>query len=343
MAVKVDMGSSTTPMLNARATLSRRSSWSATPAERSLMSPAPRTTTGLYSSPRPSKSRSRTRTLVRVVLFAVVCYVLFVRTPPETKDKFRSKLDEYRYKRPGSASGKKKADLVQVPGIGRHTATVVLMHGLGSSAEITLAPVRRIHRRLFQVSWQIPNSGTMAIKAFKGAVKTAWFDMESLDNSENAPLPTKEDEANMKVAVDKVHKLVDAELAKGIEPNRIILAGFSQGCAVTLLAGLSAQKELGGMMCLSGWLPLTDQLHKDVNGTIHPMQSPHAHKLPIFWGHGTDDAVIRYGWGEKSRDVLKTMGFTQIESHAYPGTGHWVAAEEEEDMRHWLARIVPPL
>ncbi|KAK4047132.1 hypothetical protein OIV83_005584 [Microbotryomycetes sp. JL201] len=337
MAVKVDIGSSATPMLGARATLSRRSSWSATPAEQPLMSPAPRTT-GLYSSSRPSKPRTRTKTMLRLALFALLCYILFIRTPTETKDKFRSKLDEYRYKRPGSRQ--KKAELIHVPGIGRHTATVILMHGLGSSAEITLAPVRRIHRRLFQVSWQIPNSGKMAVNALKGAIKTAWFDMSSLDNSEDAPLPTNEDESNMKIAVDKVHKLVDAELAKGIEPTRIVLAGFSQ---VTLLAGLSANKELGGMMCLSGWLPLTDQLHKDVNGTIHPMQSPHAHKMPIFWGHGTDDAVIRYGWGEKSRDVLKSMGFTQIESHAYPGTGHWVAAEEEEDMRHWLARIVPPL
>ena len=164
--------------------------------------------------------------------------------------------------------------------------------------------------------------------------------MDTLETDESAPLPRGEDEKNMKVAVEKVHKLVEGELSKGIDPKRIVLAGFSQGerfvrthtssrrlivghdntgCAITLLAGLSATKELGGLMCLSGWLPLTDNLHKDVNGTMHPMQSPHANKMPVFWGHGTADPIIRYGWGEKSRDLLKEMGFSEIESHAYPG------------------------
>ncbi|KAK4048267.1 hypothetical protein OIO90_005886 [Microbotryomycetes sp. JL221] len=333
-----------------RATLSRRSSWSAPPLERHVLIPSPRPGNGLkppglYSQPRATKrlSSRTTRLLVRLILLAVACYILFRKAPRDTQDLLKSKLDKFRQKSKAESATKHKADVIYVPGAGRHTATVILMHGLGSSAEITLPPVKRIHRRLFQVSWQIPNSGSMAIKAFKGAVKNAWFDMSSIDNEEGAPLPKNEDENNMKLAVDKVHGLVEAELAKGVDPKRVVLAGFSQGCAIALLAGLSTQRDLAGMMCLSGWLPLSDQLHKDVNGTMHPMQTSHANKMPIFWGHGTADPIIRYGWGEQSRELLKQMGFTKIESHAYPGMGHWVGPDEEEDMRHWLAQVLPQL
>jgi predicted esterase len=96
------------------------------------------------------------------------------------------------------------------------------------------------------------------------------------------PLPSHDDEASMKGAVDRVHKLIQRELDKGIDADRIVLAGFSQGefarrlprvveltsarptgCAITLLAGLSTKEQLGGLMCMSGWLPLAEQIRNE--------------------------------------------------------------------------------
>ncbi|KAI5477129.1 hypothetical protein MNV49_006857 [Pseudohyphozyma bogoriensis] len=233
---------------------------------------------------------------------------------------------------------------VIVPGIGRHSATIIFLHGLGGSSMVALPVIEIIRRELWQVTWRVPNSPVMAVSAEKGLVMPAWFDIDDLDLPPHSPMPAKEDEASMREAVARVHDLVAQEIEKGIDPDRIIIGGFSQalcGCAITLLAGLSTPEKLGGLMCLSGWLPLAAQLTKHGKGLKHPMQLPHAHNVPMFWGHGNNDSVIQYDWAEESISHLHKMGFKDIEFHTYPGLKHWIADDEVDHMSAWLQRFLP--
>jgi lysophospholipase-2 len=95
--------------------------------------------------------------------------------------------------------------------------------------------------------------------------------MQTLENPSGTPLPLDTDVDSMKEAVARVHDLVEAELARDILPERIVLGGFSQGCAISLLSMLSSRHKLGGLVCLSGWLPMMDVIHRGTNGTMHPV------------------------------------------------------------------------
>ena len=95
--------------------------------------------------------------------------------------------------------------------------------------------------------------------------------MQELDNSPGTPLPADTDAESMKQAVSRVHAVIESEIARDIESERIVLAGFSQGCAIQLLSMLSSKHKLGGLLCMSGWLPMIDEIHRSHNGTMHPV------------------------------------------------------------------------
>ncbi|KAK4704486.1 phospholipase/carboxylesterase, partial [Phenoliferia sp. Uapishka_3] len=219
--------------------------------------------------------------------------------------------------------------------------------------------VNSIRPRMHQITWNLPNAGSIPVTANKGLPMSAWFNINTLDTLGQTELPTDEDEEGLMLAVERVHKIVASEKAKGIEPKRIILSGFSQGCAVVLLAGLSSPEELGGVMCLSGWLPLSNKIF-EANGTkMHEIQTDHATKLDVWWGHGNMDPTVPYSWGRKSAELLKELGFREVDFHTYDGasfaygewlaayeaflTGlnHWTNEQEEQEMGDWLVRRLP--
>lgn len=199
--------------------------------------------------------------------------------------------------------------------------------------------VEAIRPKLWQASWIMPSAPEIPITAIDNMMVSAWFDMVELVLPANPPMPKHEQEDDMRKPVRYVHELVEAEIAKGVDPDRVILAGFSQGCAITLLAAMSSPHKLGGVMCLSGWLPMAYKIkHKK-----HPMQSERAHELPVFWGHGTLDNTIQYNWAEESVAHLADMGFRDVEFHGYPGLTHWIEPFEYPDITNWLQKRIPPI
>ncbi|BGP38616.1 hypothetical protein JCM10450v2_002565 [Rhodotorula kratochvilovae] len=269
-----------------------------------------------------------------LALFALYRFTSRERAPPPAA----SPISDEVY-----AHAKDPETNVEVLGIGRHSATIIFVHGLGGSAEIALPLVSRLRPKLWQVAWVMPNSPHLAFTGANGETMSAWFDMEELTLPPGAPMPKREDEKRMHAAVERVHGLIQKEIDRGIDTNRIVVAGFSQGCATTLLSGLSWKDgKLGGLMCLSGWLPMAYDIQKSGSKEKHPMQTEHAHELPVFWGHGAADGVIQYQWGEESINHLTKMGFKDIEFHTYPDLVHWVADEEEDDMLAWFSKILPP-
>lgn len=106
------------------------------------------------------------------------------------------------------------------------------------------------------------------------------FDMASLKNDKDSSLPKNEDEASMRTAVARVQGVIEAELGRGVPSTRIFLGGFSQGCAISLLTLLSSPHQLGGLVCLSGWLPLTERSYTSLNGTMHIVSPAYEHLAP---------------------------------------------------------------
>lgn len=155
----------------------------------------------------------------------------------------------------------------------------------------------------------------------------AWYDIVGLDRK------SKEDEPGFRETDAAVRDLIARELARGIAASRIVLAGFSQGGAVSLYTALRYPQRLGGVIALSTYLPLTTKLaaerHAANAGTS------------LFMAHGLSDATLPLAMGVESRDLLRSHGFT-VEWHQYP-MAHSVCAAEIADIRQYLLRALPVL
>ncbi len=90
------------------------------------------------------------------------------------------------------------------------------------------------------------------------------FDIRSFDFSD-------EDEPRMLDSVSCINQFISAEVNSGIDPGRIVVGGFSQGAAMSLLCGLTNERKLGGVVSLSGWLVLKNKIkvvsEPDLSGT----------------------------------------------------------------------------
>ncbi|KAF7302126.1 Phospholipase/carboxylesterase [Mycena indigotica] len=178
-----------------------------------------------------------------------------------------------------------------VPALSKHTATVIFVHGLGDSGLGWQPVAEMLNKELPQVKWVLPNAPTMPVTANGGMVMPSWFDILSFG------FDSKEDREGMLKTVYSLNQLISAEVDAGIPANRIVLGGFSQGAAMTLLTGLTGERKLAGLAVLSGWLPL--------RANFKSMVSDHAKSYPIFWGHGAADPLVRHDLAVKSVDFLR--------------------------------------
>jgi phospholipase/carboxylesterase len=153
----------------------------------------------------------------------------------------------------------------------------------------------------------------------------AWYDIRGFDRL------SEEDEAGFLETDAAVRELIERERARGIASERIVLAGFSQGCAVTLYTGLRYPERLAGLVALSGYLPLASRLAAE--------RSAASAAVPIFMAHGIDDPVLPIAMGRESRDVLEKLGFP-VEWHQYR-MPHSLSEQEIGDIRQFLFRRLP--
>lgn len=168
------------------------------------------------------------------------------------------------------------------------------------------------------------------------------FRFDIFDFDARAP----EDEAGMLKAVTSINKLIQAEVDAGIPSNRILIGGFSQGGAMSLLTALTAERKFAGVAVLSGWLPLSKKMKA--------MATPNNTHTPMFWGHGEDDPLIEYQtMGLSSIQFLKNeLGIKSADPQApekggltffsYEDIPHSTSTEELRDLQEWLKRVMQP-
>ena len=206
-------------------------------------------------------------------------------------------------------------------------ATVIVLHGLGADGTDFLSMADELKLgAVGPVRYIFPRAPVRPVTLNGGHPMRAWYDILGTD------LVRREDEAGLRESFTGVHALIDREVARGMPANRIVLAGFSQGCAITLGAGLRYHERLAGMVGLSGYLPLA---------AITALERHDANALtPMFLAHGRNDGMVPLARGVAARDLLQGLG-QPIEWHDYP-MEHSVCMEEVQALQKWLLKVLLP-
>jgi predicted esterase len=157
-----------------------------------------------------------------------------------------------------------------------------------------------------------------------------WYDIADFGDLANR----NDDEAGILRSQKVFHNLIADEIAAGIPTDRIVLGGFSQGGAMSLMAGITNPTKLGGIFGLSCYLLLQGKVREMV-----PKDSPNQ-QTPIFMGHGDADPVVKHQWGQMTADKLKEWGW-DVEFKTYPGLPHSAAPQEVDDLERYLKARIP--
>jgi len=201
-------------------------------------------------------------------------------------------------------------------------AAVIWLHGLGADGHDfePIVPELRLPTAPV-VRFVFPHAPLQPVTINGGAIMRAWYDVTP-DGQQDA--------AGVRASQGRVEALVARERARGIAAGSIVLAGFSQGGAMTLQAGLRHPERLAGLLALSAYLPLPESVQDEISQANRD--------VPIFMAHGTQDPIIPLSWAKRSRDRLAALGYA-VEWREYP-MPHSVCAEEIGDIARWLRGIL---
>ena len=204
-------------------------------------------------------------------------------------------------------------------------ATIIVLHGLGADGNDFVPIVRELDlSAVGPVRFVLPHAPAIPVTINGGYVMPAWYDILGAD------LAKREDEAGLRLSRASIESLISREKARGIPSHRIVLAGFSQGCAMALLTGLRHEERLAGIVGLSGYLPLAATTAAERSGANTV--------TPIFLAHGKMDPVVPIDRAIASRDLLESLGHA-VEWHEYP-MAHSVCMEEIADLNQWLLGVL---
>ncbi|MFY7864711.1 alpha/beta hydrolase [Roseateles sp.] len=208
---------------------------------------------------------------------------------------------------------------------GEARASLIVLHGLGADGADFVPMVDALQlAEVGPLRCVMPRAKERPVTLNNGYVMRAWYDLYGLETHR------REDEAGLRDSIREVHALIDRERERGVPAHRIVLAGFSQGCAMTLLAGLRYPARLAGLAGMSGYLPL-------MASTAAERHAANA-ETPLFLAHGSQDDVVAIERGRTARDALATLGYP-IEWHDYP-MAHSMCMEEVNDLNRWLLQVL---
>lgn len=214
-------------------------------------------------------------------------------------------------------------DCVEIETAPRAAHSVIWLHGLGADGH----DFEPIVPELLRPGWPplrfvFPHAPVRPITLNGGMRMRGWYDIHGLE------LMSVEDEAGIQASVADVGRLIERERQRGVESHRILLAGFSQGGAIALTAGLTSPERLAGIVALSTYLPIAAQ--------TEARRAPIQQALPIFVGHGAVDPIVPQALGLAASQRLQAWGHP-VDWHSY-GMPHSVCADEIHDLSRWMER-----
>jgi len=217
-------------------------------------------------------------------------------------------------------------ETIEVETAAKPNAAVIWLHGLGADGH-DFEPIVPELVRPGERAWRFvfPNAPVRPVAINGGMPMRAWYDIKGLDRT------AVEDVAGFRDTDAEVRRLIAREGERGIPTNRIVLAGFSQGGAVSLYSMPRFPAKLAGVMALSCYLPC--------GGSFKNERTTNNDGTPIFMAHGRGDATLPLSMGLQSRDFLRAQGYS-VEWHDY-AMAHAVCPPEIADIREFLFRVLP--
>jgi phospholipase/carboxylesterase len=197
--------------------------------------------------------------------------------------------------------------------------SIIWLHGLGADGG-DFVPIAEEISLPLAVRYIFPHAPMQPVTLNGGYVMRAWYDIVAAD------IGARQDEAGIRASGALVAKLIAQERQRGVAAKNIFLAGFSQGGAVVLQAGLRHAEALGGLLALSTYLPLAETLAAEASDA--------ARDMPIFMAHGLADPIVPYTLGTRSAGYLRQLGYS-IGWREYD-MPHSVCMEEVRDIEGWL-------
>ncbi|CEJ92537.1 hypothetical protein VHEMI08186 [[Torrubiella] hemipterigena] len=269
----------------------------------------------------------------------------FVRPESDTATSSATTVDKM-------ASSITRAAPIVIDAVGKHTATVIFIHGLGDSGRgwMDAAQLWQSKPSLSEVKFILPHAPAIPITMNGGYQMTGWFDIVSddktlrrmeisnlakkrsigdLESDDLSKIKLNEDKDGIMTSRAYFHSLIQAEISAGIAAERILIGGFSQGGAMSILSGLTAPVKIGGIIGLSSWL-LLNQTFKDYvpAGDVNK-------ETKIFMGHGSADPLVRYPLAVASQKKLTELGY-DAKMTTYPGMQHSACMEELNDVERFI-------
>ena len=223
----------------------------------------------------------------------------------------------------------KLLDCITLESAPNPTAAIIWMHGLGASGDDFAAIVPELDLAgCPAIRFVFPHAPAIPVTLNGGYVMPAWYDIFGTELGAGAV--KREDAAGIAKSQQDIEALIAHEVSRGIHPSKIVLAGFSQGCAMALHTGLRHPAKLAGIMALSGYLPLAS--------TVAAERSAAIASTSIYMAHGTQDPVVVLSRAEASRDVLTGLGYN-VQWHTYP-MPHSVHPREIADISAFLKVVL---
>jgi len=217
----------------------------------------------------------------------------------------------------------KPLELIELATGAEPKGTVIWMHGLGADGWDFVPIVRELPLpQDLHLRFIFPHAPVRPVTINNGHEMRAWYDITMNDISR---VP---DEAGIRESQASIEALIAREEKRGVSADRIVLAGFSQGGAIALQAGLRHRERLAGIVALSTYLPLEDSLDREAAAANK--------RTPIFMAHGTQDPVIPVQLAEASKRALEQRGY-DVAWQTWP-MPHSVCAEEVEELGGFFIR-----
>lgn len=196
---------------------------------------------------------------------------------------------------------------------------IIWMHGLGADgSDFEALPNMLVLDESIKARFIFPHASIRPITVNGGMQMRGWYDISNLDFTE-CP-----DEQELAASVKQIEIIIEEQMAQGIAPERIILAGFSQGGVIALHAAMRSAHRFAGIMALSTYLPCLP--HVPVLG------------CPLFMAHGFDDGVIPIHIGEEAFQRI-ALNNRAVIWKTY-SMSHGLCEQELDDIAVWINRTL---
>ena len=215
-------------------------------------------------------------------------------------------------------------EAIQIETGPRPEAAVIWLHGLGADGH-DFEPIVPELELTKPVRFVFPHAPIRPVTINNGMRMRAWYDIYQLGSMSGGLV--REDEQGLRASQKLVDELIAAQ---GLPPEKIVLAGFSQGGAIVLQTGLRHAERLAGIMALSCYLPIASSVAAE--------RSAANRSIPIFMAHGEYDDIIPIQRAQQSRAALESLGYA-VEWHDYP-MPHSVCAPEIADISAFLSKVI---